>query len=284
MKTSAKLLAAVGLTAFVLPLSIAAYKVTQNRVPVEEYADMMHKEASSSEATDVYLKTTPLKAFHKIMLDGEGEGYVDLIVVKSDKYALKVDKNRAEAFQATVDAEGVLHISGSGKHDFYYTSFYVFMPETHAIHLNRLGASLSIDTDSLTIYADAVKEFRFSPNSKVQKLRVDMKNSTINFNKASREDHATLPRIADITLDLENTTFSIEKQQFDKLLINANSARVNFYNKGEDAYIKDLRLSTQGNTQIVLDSLPVRTVSGRLSEQTTIDLPISQLRKLIAVQ
>ncbi|TDS11679.1 hypothetical protein [Sphingobacterium paludis] len=282
MKTSSKLLITLAIAIFILPFSILSYTVSRGRVGIDEYSKTFHAEATQIDKEDQYLKTTALTAFQKVQVLGSAErpGSVNLIFVKSDKYAVKIDKNKASYFKTTVNAEGVLSITGDEPY-FYHNIIYIFTPSAQELILKHVGANIEVDTERLTVQADSVTELRFSPESAIGELVVEMRNSSLNMSSPTREAASSMGTIRNATLHLVRSDLRIETPKVDKMQIKSERSKVVFDNRSPGGSIHTLELHTQGENIVSLDSLRVGGIQGTLSEETTIDLPIHQLRKLI---
>ncbi len=281
MKTSSKLLILVGAVMFVLPLSIIAFAMLPGRVSQEAYEKNMGEEIAKVGTADQYLQTKILKPFHKVLIKGEGRSLpIDLIIVKSDQYALKFQKNRAIDVQFDVDDQGMLTIHGEVSTNYYYDKVYLFVPALYDIELQDVDLHTQIDTDSLRILGNRVRGFRMLPGTKIGNLQLRLKNSTMELSEYERDEEPG-GIVDNLILDLDSTRISLLSQNWKQMTLQAKNSSVNLIQHRQKVSVDDLKISTEGANTIKLDSLQVHAISGTVSDQTIIDLPIYQLRKLI---
>jgi len=285
MKTSSKLLIIVAMAIFILPLSILSYTVSRGRVGVDEYSKTFHEEATQSDKEDRYLKTTALPAFQKVKVMGHATdpGNINIVFVKSDKYAIKIDKNRAPHFSATVNDTGELEITGDEPY-FYHHIFYIFAPNVQELTLKHVGAKIEASSDRLTIQADSITELRFAPESFIGELSVEVKNSSASIGNPFQEGAKPSVQAGSAKLYVFHSNVRIENPNFDTMQIKAEHSKIVFDKGSSGNSINTLDLLTLGENSIALDSIRVGSIKGSLSEETKIDLPIHQLRKLIKNQ
>ncbi|MFD2970251.1 hypothetical protein [Sphingobacterium bambusae] len=282
MKTSSKLLIILGITLFVVPIAIMSFTVMENRVDVVDYQKDMDREATSLEGEDVYLQTTPLKAFDKVRLLGEGRrGPISLIIVKSDKHALKLEKNREVKLKFEVDDKGTLIIHGEESAEYYFNTVYLFTPNVHNLELKDVDVQTKIETDSLTVQGDNLSGFQLSSGTKIDDLYLNLKKSKIAMNTDNREENVNYS-VRRLSLDVDSSEVNLGPHDLKKLSLLAKNSKVSFPSKGKRWMLDELSLITEGKSSITLDSLQSKTLSGNLSDQTTIDLPVQQLRQIIS--
>ncbi|KGE16188.1 hypothetical protein [Sphingobacterium deserti] len=282
MKTSSKLLIILAIAIFVLPLSILSYTVSRGRVGLDEYSNTFHEEATQSDKEDRYLKTTALPAFQKVKVLGHAPkpGNINIVFVKSDKYAIKIDKNSASHFSATVNENRELVITGEEPY-FYHNTVYIFAPSAQELTLKNVGAKIEANTEHLAILGDSITELRFAPESSIGELIVELKNSTVSMSNPQRDVASPDAQAGNAKLDVFNSNVRIEHPNFDNMQIKAERSKIIFDKGSSGNLINSLYLHTLGQNSITLDSVGVGSIKGALSEETTIDLPIQQLRKLI---
>ncbi len=282
MKTSSKLLIILGIMLFIVPISIMSFTMMGNRVDVVDYQKDMDREATSLAGEDVYLETTLLKAFHKVRVLGEGrQGPISLIIVKSDKYALKVEKNTAVKLRFDVDESGVLVIHGEESADYYFNTVYVFTPDLHKLDLKDVNIQAKIETDSLTVDGVNVSGFNLLSGTKIVDLQLIAKNSNIEINANDREEGIGYS-LQNLSLHVDSSQVHIGQQDWKRVSVLAKNSKISFPNKGKRWLLDELSITTESVNSIKLDSLQAKKLSGNLSDQTTIDLPVQQLRQIIS--
>jgi hypothetical protein len=247
-----------------------------NRVDTKVYEGILKVEGSDPDSKDTYLKTYKTKSFVNLNIIGNNNGTIGLFVVKSDKYAVKVDKNSEGEVSIDVDGNGQLNIELKDNAKSYYKRIYVFSPDMKQIELSGIRVNgFSGQYDQLEIIGNKIEDFTFNSDLVVNALSLRLKNSLISGDRQEQF------KLAQLTLDLDSSDVNFVKQDYEHVFIQAKDSKVNFRGDNPDLKLKLLNLKTVGHTSIDLNDLQVENAPGALSEETKTDFPVSLLRKIL---
>ncbi|KKX47821.1 hypothetical protein [Sphingobacterium sp. IITKGP-BTPF85] len=138
MKLSSKILIGLGIALFIIPIVTTSYIVGNNRVDTKVYEEMLRKEGNEPDSKDTYLKTYKTKSFTNLNIIGNNKGSICLFIVKSDKYAVKVDNRSESEVAVSVKADGQLNIGLKDNAKPYTKLIYVFTPDISRIKLSEV--------------------------------------------------------------------------------------------------------------------------------------------------
>ncbi|TDQ77443.1 hypothetical protein [Sphingobacterium yanglingense] len=291
MNRSTKILITLAILLFVIPVGAVVLYTASTNVDSKEYAESVKKEGQDPNAQDHFLVTHKLKTFNNIHIASDGYSYVNLYLVESKDYAVKVDKRNEGHVVCSIDASGGLKIESNPGSRFSMISIYVFAPVIGEVHLSNMQiGNLETNLDSLRVVGDRIANtIRFGENKKLARLSLSLTNSNINLGSAL-EDWAPneLEALKVLSLNLDKSTLALNTKnyhQIDAYLNNSGLSNAFFERRGEDSVkyaIEDLNLTTIGNSRVEFDKvLSINRVSGNLSDSTVTSLPISLLRDLI---
>ncbi|RKE56768.1 hypothetical protein [Sphingobacterium detergens] len=280
MKLSTKLLIGLAIFLFVVPTLVASYFVRINRVDANVYHANVEKEVSNPGAADVYFRSFPIGKFDKLQILGSDARGINLYVVKSDKFMLKVNKSQADFIKAKVDADGFLVLDFLEGGDKYYKSVYIFTPDLKILKLKKADVNeFSAKLDEFTIVGDSVENFSLSGETAINTLNLVLTNSHID-DFGYRDDKNTAP-VSHLHVDITNTNLGLPRVDYKIADILAKNSEIYFNRKGDKSKVDVLDIKTEGVSSVRLDSLQWNTLKGRLSNDTKIDLPVHALRNLI---
>lgn len=280
MKLSAKITMVLAIGLFAIPMLVASYLFRINRVDAKQYnADIEH-EVSNPGGKDVYFRSFPLTSFDKLFIVGDNASDVGLYWVKSDKFAVKVNKSQADFVKANVDQSGSLTLNLLPGGEGGYKSIYIFSPDLKLLKLKNVGVSeLSAKLHELTVIGDSVKVLNVSDQSVINTLNLSLTNSFIeDLGGADARGNAV---VGHLYVNTTNTVLGLPSVNYQSADIVANNSEVYFNGKGANAKVDLLKIKTEGKSSVRLDSLQWGTLNGSLSNDTKIDLPIHALRTLI---
>lgn len=276
MKLSSKILIGLGIALFIIPIVTTSYIVGHNRVDTKVYEDILRQEGTDPNSKDTYLKTFKTKNFNNVNVIGNQKGSIDLFLVKSDKYAVKIDKNSESEVAVSVNAEGQLNIELKDNAKSYYKRIYIFTPNIAQIKLSNLIVNnFSGKCDQLEIIGDSIEEFKFNSNIAINKLTLHLKKSLL---KSSESESLQIP---DFTLDLDSSVVNLVNQNNGQVFVQAKDSKVNFFAKDPNVKLKSLHLKTVGNSIINLNDSQFESIDGQLSEETKTDFSIGLLRRIL---
>lgn len=276
MKLSSKILIGLGIALFIIPIVTTSYIVGHDRVDTKVYEDILRQEGTDPNSKDTYLKTFKTKNFNNVNVIGNQKGSIGLFLVKSDKYAVKIDKNSESEVAVSVNAEGQLNIELKDNAKSYYNRIYIFTPNIAQIKLSNLIVNdFSGQCDQLEIIGDSIEEFKFNSNIAINKLTLHLKKSLL---KSSESESLQIP---DFTLDLDSSVVNLVNQNNGQVFVQAKDSKVNFFAKDPNVKLKSLHLKTVGNSIINLNDSQFESIDGQLSEETKTDFSIGLLRRIL---
>lgn len=280
MKLSTKLLIGLAIILFAVPTLVASYIVRTNRIDTNVYHAEMDKEVSSADAKDVYFRSFPVGKFDKLQLLGSDARGINLYLVKSDKFLVKINKTQADFVKAKVDGDGFLSLDFLEGGDRYYKSVYVFAPDLSLLKLQNTGVNeFSAKLDKITIVGDSIESLSLSGETAINTLNLILTNSHIE-DFGYRDDKNTAP-VNHLFVEATNTMLGLPRVDYKTAHIFAKNSEIYFNRKGDKSKVDVLDIKTEGVSSVRLDSLQWNTLQGNLSNDTKIDLPVHALRGLI---
>lgn len=280
MKLSTKLLIGLAIILFVVPTLVASYIVRTNRIDANVYHADVDKEVSNADAKDVYFRSFPMGKFDKLQILGPDARGINLYVVKSDKFLVKVNKSQADFVKAKVDGDGFLMLDFLEGGDKYYKSIYIFTPDLNMLKLKNAGVNeFSAKLDDFTIVGDSVENFSLSGETAINTLHLILTNSHID-DFGYRDEKSNAP-VSHLLVEATNTNLGLPRVDYKTADIFAKDSEIYFNRKGDKSKVDVLAIKTEGVSSVRLDSLQWNTLKGNLSNDTKIDLPVHALRNLI---
>lgn len=280
MKLSTKLLIGLAIILSAVPTLVASYIVQTNRVDANVYRMEMDKEVSSAVAKDVYFRSFPMGKFDKLQLLGSDAKGINLYLVKSDKFLVKINKSQADFVKSKVDGEGLLTLDFLEGGDKYYKSIYIFAPDLSLLKLKNASVNeFSAKLDEITIVGDSVESFSLSEKAAINTLNLILTNSHID-DFGYRDDKNTTS-VSHLFVDATNTMLGLPRVDYKTAHILAKNSEIYFNRKGDKSKVDVLNIKTEGVSSVRLDSLQWNTLRGNLSNDTKIDLPVHALKGLI---
>lgn len=280
MKLSTKLLIALAVLFFIAPSLVASYFIRVTRVDADVYHSDVQREVSNAGVKDVYFRSIKVGKFDKLQLTGADAKGIDLHVVKSDQFLVKVSRNQADFVKSHVDEEGLLTLNFRSGGDVYYKSVYIFTPDLNLLKLKNASINeFSAKLDALTIIGDHIENFSLGGGSSIDRLNLILTNSKID-DLGSFDEKNTLP-VGHLSVDATNTNVGLPRMDCQTATIHAKNSSVYFAGRKEKSSVGILDITTEGVSTIRLDSLQWKTLKGHLSNDTKIDLPMHALRNLI---
>ncbi len=281
MKTSNKLLLALGILLFVVPISAISYIRGKDRVNQEEYTRIIEQEASSLNAVDVYLTTHETPNFNTVHINGENKRiYTTLHLIKSSQFGIKIEKGHNDATNYTI-SDGVLHINIPQEKFRYHITLYIFAPDIDTLGLSNLDIQkIKTDMEGLTLVGDNILGKLNIDSDKLRDLSIELKKSNVSsVYERNAQKHSGIQKIK---LKADSSHIGFQQQHYNAVNVHAINSSVFFFDADEKVLeIDSLTLLTEGKCNININKRRVNNVEGILSDSTTIDLPIGQLRKLL---
>jgi len=282
MKTSNKLLIIFMLLMFIIPLAIMAYTINRdyknpNEIKAQENANA-HFNIPSIGFTSIGLK----KAFKSINVVDEKDKFWYINLVNDISYGVKVSEAYKDFVLINVDESGKLRITlkGDTKKVIYPIVLYVYSPKIEELNLDGVDAvTLKFKNykDKLQLNVKDVSQLN---------LREDFRVSDLSIH-AERVNDLVLAgeEIKLLNLDLKSSYFRSEMRSFASLNISASDgSRLNFSGNDRQANefsIDSLILNTSGKVDVDLANIKLNNISGSLSNETMINVPVGYLKQMI---
>ncbi|EDM37284.1 hypothetical protein PBAL39_09081 [Pedobacter sp. BAL39] len=282
MKTSNKLLITFAFLAFLVPLSITAYTAKTGYVSVDEDKARNESKNHFDSATSGMTSVAINRPFSKLELkDGMMKSWT-FIFIKDQHTGIKISDGLKDSISADVDADGTLQISWKGKQpksDYDIYEVFVYGPVVSGISVkkvNRVGLEMTADTLNLSMrdVVSAELEGAFD----VGRLKIDA--------KGVRDLAIRRNRMETLSLDLEATSLrsSLQSCGFQQIhASNESSVVFGLYDRDNHKNVVDrLQIVTEGKVSLSIDEeIDLHQISGRLSDETTVSMPVLYLKKLM---
>ena len=288
MKTSNKLLIILAAALFVVPLVSMIIYAKNTRVDGLQYETGLKNEGENPDAADHFLTSRKVGNFSAITIDGNGNLYVNISIIKADKPLIKFSEANDDFFTTSVDDSGTLHIGKKSEEKFSTASIFVFTPNIDSISLNKLQvAKFETDFDSIKMEASNINNaISFGENKNLKTLDLTIRNSR--FNIGSPHNTASYLRgLQHFNIHIIDGAVSLKRASYKALALNLENSRFNFIQQrdgdnGVKASVQSLIVNTLGNSELSLseDVLEFGNIKGSLSDSTTTDLPIYIVKDL----
>ncbi|WP_448105262.1 GIN domain-containing protein [Pedobacter panaciterrae] len=282
MKTSNKLLIAFGVLMFVVPLTIMAYTINRDYKDPEEIKEQgnanSHFNSHSNGFTSIALKET----FKSISITGKVQNMWYVNLVNDQDYGVKVSEIYKDFVKVSIDANEQLHITmNEGFKDVMYPiAIYVYAPKIETLNLAGVDAvtlTFKNKTDALQLNAKDVMQLTMESDFKVNHLSIDAeKVNNMVFGGAE---------LKSLNLNLKSSRFKSEMKSFNSLNVSASDgSELSIFGDEQSKArfaIEQLTLNTSGKVDVNLTDMKLNNVSGTLSDETMINVPVVYLKQLI---
>lgn len=284
MKTSNKLLIAFAVLMFVVPLTITAYTINKNYKNLEEIRKQgnahLHFNTPSIGFNSVQLN----KTFKSISIIGKlpNTRIWNVTLVNDKDYGVKVSETFKDLVQVSVDINEQLNITLKGeiKNVWYPLVIYVYAPKIEELNvsdLNEMVLRFKDKTEALQLNAKHVKTLDLGDEFNVNHLSVDAEK--VNGLDLGGEG------VRSLSLNLRSSNFRSDSKSYDSLNVMASdgsglSIFGNHQNK-DSVVVNQLTLNTTGEVEVNLTDIKLNAVSGSLSNETMVKMPIVYLKKMI---
>ncbi|RZK93228.1 MAG: hypothetical protein EOO98_00235 [Pedobacter sp.] len=278
MKTSNKLLIAFTATLIVLPVLVMAFVSKMYYTDAKNWADL-EKQNETFDGKSENMEAIPLNQFNAINIaDGKETGFY-IHLVKDKKFGVKVAKSEKEFIKFGVDKDGRLQINLNPKNEKYnYIELFVYAPETSALSANNISdLELKAKGNTLALNLKKFMNLKFHEASLIQKLSINAENGYTNI-----EENAIAKSIY---LNLKNANFRSDGVSFEDLDITAiGNSRIDVfggYDTEKKYTIRNLTLKTIDSAEVTFRSIDIKKAKGSLSDQTTVLLPVINLKQML---
>lgn len=284
MKTSNKLIIAFAVLMFVVPLTIMAYTINKNYKDPEEIKKQedanLHFNTPSVGFNSIALQ----KTFKSISVTGKTQSTktwgINLVTDKD--YGVKVPETFKDLIEVSVDVNGQLHITFKGEIKDVWSPIVIYVyasriEELNVSSLNEMVLRFKDKTEALQLNVKDVNTLDLREEFNVNNLSVDAEK--VNGLDLGGEG------VRSLSLNLRSSNFNSDRKSYDSLNISASEGSglniIGDHQNKDSIAINQLTLNTSGEVDVNIANIKLNAVSGSLSDETMIKMPISYLKKMI---
>ncbi|MFN0255117.1 GIN domain-containing protein [Pedobacter ureilyticus] len=278
MKTSNKLLIAFAAALIVVPILSMVVISKAYYIDGKTWANL-EKQNDSFDGKSENMEAIALSQFNTINVTDGKEFTFYIRIIKDSKFGVKINKEHKDLIKCNVDKDGKLQISLTDNNiERRYINLLVYAPKTTGLSVNNASSiDLNAKGDSITINLKKFNDFRFDRDAKFQKASIYAEDGYTNIEENSAAKS--------IDLILRNANFRSSGVSFDDLNI-ASTGKVDidvFGGKAdkEKYVIRNLTLKTTDSANVTFRSIDIEKAKGSLSDQTTVQLPVSTLKQML---
>lgn len=286
MKTSNKLLIAFAVLMFVVPLTIMAYTINKNYKDPEEIKKQEEANLHFNTPSVGFNSVALQKTFKSISIIGKSQPQNpriwNVFFVNDKDYGVKVSDTFKDLVEVSVDVNEQLHITFKGeiKNVWYPIIIYIYAPkieELNVSNLNEMVLRFKDKTEALQLNAKDVNTLDLRDEFNVNHLSIDAEK--VNGLDLGGEG------VRSLDINLRSSNFNSDRKSYDSLNISASEeSALNIIGDQPDKdpiAISQLTLNTSGEVEVNITNIKLNAVSGSLSDETMIKMPISYLKKMI---
>ncbi|TKC12961.1 hypothetical protein FA048_04910 [Pedobacter polaris] len=279
MKLSNKILIAFALALILIPvLGMVIVSATKYKTGDNKHI-MSHLDSFS--ATSKNMTSIPLSSsFESVNIADAKALQLNIHFVKDSKYGVKIPSHLKDVLSVNVDASGTLQIvvKNNTNNEGYYTTIAVYSPSIKSLNVAKANdVNVSAIADSLSLNIQKSGSVSFDHATKINQLSVKTEDlASLYFREA---------KIKSISLDLHNTNLKSELNSFDNVSIatfgKCKVELIGSYDQIERKYtINNLTLNTNGIADVKLENIKVANCSGKLSNETLVQMPAVNLNQM----
>ncbi|SOD19662.1 GIN domain-containing protein [Pedobacter xixiisoli] len=278
MKTSNKLLIAFAAALIIVPILSMVYASKAYYIDSQTWADL-EKQNDSFDGKSENMEAIQLNQFNAISI-ADGKEYTFYIrLIKDNKFGIKIYKEHKDLVKCSVDKDGKLQITLTGKNvERRYINLLIYAPTTNALNVNNASTiELNAKGDSIVVNLKKFEDFRFGRDAKFQKASINAEDGYTIFegNTAAKS----------IYLNLKNANFRSAGVSFEDLdIASAGKSDIDVFggkaNKEKYA-IRNLALKTTDSANVTFRSIDIGKAKGSLSDQTIIQIPVANLKQIL---
>ncbi len=273
MKKSNKLIIIFIAVLYVVPLSAMIFDLKNYKTG--DYPSMDNMGVKFSDELEGFETRKLENSVRTIKVEGNDDTYISVIYRKDETSGIKYESRMKDFIQISEDASGNLTVdfkdkSGSNR----YVSLYVYGPTLSGVNVKKSsGLTLSGTYDSLAVNVADISNLSLNNSSSFNVLK-------INADNAKYLDVSGEVKSADITLNNGKLIWSAPAAN--NLVMAVQNTEIDFtHNKPEPKIFGSIRLNTVGKNDLNFEKIVFNTVSGSVSDSTTIQMPVLYLKQLI---
>lgn len=280
MKTSNKLLLGLATLLLIIPMIVLAINVKINYIAETGCTYMERQELNAepfNKQTIGRLAIPILKPFKSVNFVDAKQLSIEIHLMKSDVFGVKVPEFMKDCFIFNVDENGILNVSVKGKPEF---------------------ASNEINGVTLVIYAPIFKKlditnvFRIELSAVSDSLQINLTNTNffnvsgaITFNNDKGKIIRTINQseVQNLYLNLNNSNFQSAERIFKNLIITTKGncmVEINGDEKRKEKYtIDNLTINTIDTASVSINNMLVKNCAGKISDNTTLNMPVINMKQ-----
>lgn len=285
MKTSNKLLIAFAAALILIPiLGMVIVSATQyKKGSYADRVDVVPKIESFKQPTANMTSITLASGFESVNIEDAKGLDINIRLIKDEQFGVKISDEYKDLVSAVLDKNGQLQLNvkdnnNEGKNRARdYALIYIYAPNLDSLTVaNASGLIVKPIVDTLTVKLNKVESFYFDNDTKLKQLNIEAVQ--VKDLKLRRDE------IKSANVVVTDTKFAIESMSLDNVSITTNgNSKVEVYNNDGNKTpqsIKNLVLVTNGIADVKFENITVNNCSGKLSDQTQVQMPAINLNQM----
>jgi|GEM_PF-2661221 len=276
MKTSNKLLIITALILIAIPMVAVVYVSKaeyKDNIGMKDYRQSKLKLSTSTEGFETINFT---RDFNSIVVSNGG--YILLELVKDKEFGVKISNENRKLADIEVSASGELMIKfdADPNKKWGYKTIIIYAPDFSKLNLAKTDdVIIDGNLQTLNINATHVRNIRLNKTAIVDHMKIEADSVTGIELEGARINNF------DVTLNYGNLN-SLDVA-YDHLTVHASgkSGVGIIQSEKNKSSINSLSIHTSGQNSITLTNLKIDTLTGSLSEQTEISMPMMYIKQLL---
>jgi hypothetical protein len=284
MKTSNKLLIGLALTLLIVPLTVMILIAKANRIDNKTYNKMLMEAENINSDLDRLIKKYPVKAFHNVVISGSESSFLNIKIIASDKFLFKATTALASDIDYKIDNDGKLQISLKERNKYQYGTLLIFSPNLEGIIFNNVSIDdLSANQESLNVEIVKGINFRFGEGMKIKNLNLVKQTVYEQQDVATPNIMIEDAAIKNMKVDINTAYLTVNNTSLGNVDLNLKNAKAEFKNEENKnvAPIDTLILNSLGKNEVNFQRIKINKASGKLSDETSIQIPTVNLKQII---
>ncbi|SDD42166.1 hypothetical protein [Pedobacter soli] len=284
MKTSNKLLIALAIILLTIPLTVMILIAKANRIDNKTYSEMLMKAESTNSDIDRFIKNYEFGKFQNVVINGSDLVYLDVKIIKSDKFLIKTTNVLADVLKHEVDKNGKLSLSFTSKGNYLHGTLLIFSPNLKGIVFNNVSINeLAANTDSLNVEISKSNSFKFGKNANIKNLNLTKKADHSENNAVVTNITIEDAKIDNLKAEVNNGYLIVNNMQLKQVVLMLKDAKTEFNNEEDKNFkpIENLTLNSVGPNAINFHNVKINMAKGSISDGTNIQIPTINLKQLI---
>lgn len=274
MKKSNKLLIVFAIASFLIPVIVVAIGVKLNYKDAKEWAsEAKNDDHFITPSNNMISKKLP--AFSSINVNDGNEVFFIVRLIKDENTGVKITQSFEKLVDFNVDTNGKLQVSVKQKsQQSNYLSIFLYAPTFKNLELNNIdGFKLKTILDSLNLSVKKSGAVTFDSKTVISKLNfVASDVSTVDIFENG---------INSLSLNLKNTVFN-SNSSFQNLNISSSGKSfITIQSYEELESIDQFTINTIDSASVFIENVNINRLSGSLSDQTTVQMPVLYLKQIL---